>query len=171
MTLDATLVTAGPAQLQLDAAQVGHTQGGIAATITPQVRARNVDRYGVGEMEQIHTGDEVRVTAPLCEWASATLAEVYNAGNDQLSAGSGSNPYLGVGRSSGYRYTTKNLRVIPFLSTDVGKRMEFWKATPIGALTVNHDSDNDRIFETEFACLVDESKTDGELNGRIYLSD
>lgn len=167
---DVTQVTAGPAQFQLNTTEIGHTSGGIGCTITPQNRARNVDEFGVGEVAYIHQGDEVRLSVPFAEWAQATLAEVYNPGNNQTALGSGSAPYMGVGRSSGYIYTTKNARVIPRLTQDVDKRIEMFKATPIGEISLMHNADDDRIFETEFACIVDETQTDGELIGKLQLS-
>lgn len=166
---DVTLITAGPAQFQLNSAEVGHTSGGIGCTVTPQNRARNVDEFGSSEVAIIHQGDEVRLSVPFSEWAADTLSEILNSGRDQTTLASGSAPYLGIGRASGYIYTAKNARVIPRLTESAGKRIEMFKATPIGELSITHDSDADRIFETEFACLVDETLTDGELIGKIQL--
>lgn len=160
----------GPADLLLDDDAMGHTEGGIEVTVTPNTRARNVDQFGSGECEIIHLGDEVRVMAPLAEWTAATLAAVYAAGNNQTAASSGSK-YMGIGRSAGFIYPALDLKVVPLLSADAGKRFQFWRACPVGALTLTFDNaENDRLFESEFACLIDESKTDGELIGRMQLT-
>ena len=166
---DVTLITAGPAQFQLNSSEIGHTSGGITCTVTPQNRARNVDEFGVSEVAFIHTGDEVRLSVPFSEWTADTLANIYNAGRDQTALGSGSAPYLGIGRSSGYIYTAKDAKIIPRLTENAGKRIQMFKATPIGELSISHNSDDDRIFESEFACLVDETLTDGELIGKLQL--
>lgn len=166
---DVTLITAGPAQFQLNSSEVGHTSGGIGCTVTPQNRARNVDEFGTSEVAIIHQGDEVRLTVPWAEWAADTLSEVYNPGNDQTALTSTNAPYMGIGRSSGYIYTAKDGKIIPRLTENAGKLVQMFKVTPIGEISLSHDSENDRIFETEFACLVDETRTDGELIGKIQL--
>jgi len=160
-------ITAGPAKVELAATEIGHTSGGVGFTITPQNRARNVDQFGSGEVDIIHTGDECRMTVPWAEWTADVLAEIYEPGNDQT-GGTGT-AYIGLGRSAGYIYTTQAAQIIPRLSADAAKKIEVFRVTPIGEVSLTHNADDDRIFETEFACLVDESKTDGELIGKIYV--
>jgi len=168
-TPDVDNLTSGPAQFQLTDTEIGHTQGGITCTVSPQNRARNVDQFGVSEVDMVHQGDEVRMTAPFAEWSADTLSEVYNPGNDQTAAVSGPT-YLGLGRSSGFIYTAQDAKIIPRLAADAAKRIQMYRATPIGDFELTHNEDDDRVFETEFACLVDESKTDGELIGVLQLA-
>lgn len=162
-------LTSGPAQFLLDDNEIGHTAGGISANISPINRMRTVDHFGESAVGVVHQGDEVRLTVPFAEWAAATLAEVYNPGNVSNVSASSSG-YIGVGRSSGYIYTTADAKIVPRLSADTAKKLQFWRATPIGELELQHNADDDRVFSTEFACLVDESKTDGELIGRIFVN-
>lgn len=166
MAIDVSKVTHGPAQVDIAGTEIGHTAGGVTWTVTPQNRARNVDQFGSSEVAIIHTGDQVRATIPWAEWTAAVLAEVYAPGDDQTG---GSDPFLGVGRSAGFIYPDQTLDIIPRLSTHSSKKIEIFKATPIGELSLNHNADDDRIFETEFACTVDESKTDGQLIGKLYV--
>lgn len=172
MAADVANICHGPAQLQLTDVEIGHTQGGIEATITPQNRARNVDQYGASEVAIIHTGDEVRIMAPWAEISAAVLAEIYNPGNDQTTSGSSATgDYIGIGRSAGYIYTTQDMKIVPRLAAQAAKRMHFFKTTPIGEFSQMFDGgETDRIFEVEFAALVDPTKTDGELIGRINLT-
>lgn len=172
MSADVTALAHGPAQVQLADAEIGHTQGGVEATITPQNRARNVDQYGVGEVAFIHTGDEVRIMCPWAQVDAATLAEVYNPGNDQTSGGSsGAETYMGIGRSAGYIYTTQDMKIIPRLAAQAAKRLQFYKTTPIGEFSqMLNGGEDDRVFEVEFAALIDTSKTDGELIGKMNLT-
>jgi len=168
---NASNIVSGPAQVKLNTSEIGHTAGSLQATITPQNRPRVVDQFGSSEVAIIHTGDQVRLTIPFAEWAAATLAEVYEPGNDQTGSGSGSSGgYMGIGRSAGYVYTTQLAQIIPRLTTEAAKLLEFWKVTPIGELSLPFSAEDDRVFETEFACLVDESQTDGELIGKIQLN-
>lgn len=170
MSIQVSEITSGPAQVLLGGTEIGHTEGGVTLTVTPQNRPRNVDQFGGSEVDIIHTGDEVRAQANFAEWTSAVLAEIYNPGRDQLSLGSGSTPYLGLGRSSGYTYTDKSMQLVPRVTADQGKRCILWRTTPIGAFTLTHNSEDDRMFEVERACLVKESETDGQLIGKLQLS-
>lgn len=168
---DTSQIYSGPANFKLNSAQIGHTQGGITCTVTPQNRPRNVDQYGASAVDIIHTGDEFRMTVPFCEWAAETLAEVYNPGNDQTGSGSGSSAnYLGIGRSAGYTHTTKAAMIVPIQSAQAAQRVEVFRATPIGSFELTYDGgETDKIFNVEWAGLVDESRTDGELIARIQV--
>lgn len=169
MSLDASKIVAGPATFELESESIGHTEGGIQATITPQNRVRAVDQYDNSAINVVHLGDQVRMTVPFAEWAAATIAEVYNPGNNQTAFSS--NPkYMGVGRKPGYLYTDKEAAIIPLTSADTSKFVLFWKVTPIGELALMFNTEADRLFNTEYACMVDESKADGELIGRIHLT-
>jgi len=171
MARDTEFLTGGPAQFLLADVNIGHTEGGISVSVAPQNRARMVDEYGSSAVDMIHTGDEVGVTAPLAEWTQATLEQVYDPGRDQLTLGSGNTPYLGIGRTGGYLYTAQDLKVTPLLAADANKRVQLYRATPIGEIAINHDADEDRIMSVQFRGLVDDERTDGELIGRLQLSD
>lgn len=165
-TPDVSNITSGPAQVTLASTEIGHTSGGVGFTVTPQNRPRNVDQFGVSEMAIIHTGDEVRMTVPWSEWTASVLAEVYEPGDDQTGGTSG---LIGIGRSAGYIYTTQAAQIVPRLSADSSKLIDLLKVTPIGEISLTHTAEEDRIFETEFACLPDETGTDGQLIGSIQL--
>jgi len=158
---DVTEITGGPAYIELSSTAIGHTQGGITATVTPSNRPRTVDEYGNSEIAIIHTGDTSRVGVPFCQWSNATWKEMYNPGLDGTT-------YVGLGRKAGYHYTTKQLDILPFLTADAGKYLEFAKATPIGDIVVGHALDSDRVMTIEFATLVDPAATDGKTIGQVY---
>ena len=167
MAASVSTIVGGPADVELGAssseATIGHTTGGVTATVTPQNRERIVDEYGSTAVAIIHTGDEVRVTVPWSEWALATLNEVYDPGTD---AGT----FKGVGRSAGYIYTTQSMDITPFLSADAAKTVEFFKTTPIGEVSMAFNNDDDRILEVEYAALYDTTATDGAAIGKLNLS-
>jgi hypothetical protein len=167
MAADFDNVTAGPAQLLIDDAEIGHTEGGIQATLTPKQRMRSVDQFGMSEVAIIHQGDTARITTPFCEWTAATLKEVYSPGNDETDAVG--TKYMGFGRASGFLYPDKDIKIIPLMEADEDKRLQFFRCSPIGELKLMHNSEADRIFELEYAALVDEDQTDGELIGKIFL--
>lgn len=163
-------IVGGPAQFLKNDVEIGHTEGGISATISPQNRMRTVDEFGQGEVAVIHVGDQVRMSVPFAEWTADVLAASYNPGYDQTSGG-GSGTYMGVGRSAGYIYTTADAKIVPRLAANANKRLQFWRTTPIGQLELNFNNEADRILECEFACLVDEDQSnDGELIGKMQLA-
>jgi len=168
-TPSVTNLTHGPAQVLFDDVEAGHTQGGVEITVTPNNRARNVDQFGDGEVAYIHTGDEVRINCPLAEWNIASMSRIYAAGLLTGISGSTSG-YVGIGRSAGFIYQTADMKVIPRLSSQAAQRAQFYRTCPIGEFSLMHNADDDRIFEVEYAALVDESKTDGELIGKIFRS-
>ena len=168
MAADVSKIVGGPADVKLGAAgaaaTIGHTTGGVTASITPQNRERIVDQYGSTAVAVIHTGDEVRITVPWSEWIAATVNEVYDPGTDSASAAF----TKGIGRSAGYIYTTQEMEIVPFLTADAGLYVEFYKTTPIGEVSMAFNNDDDRILEVEYAALADTAKTDGSLIGLLY---
>jgi hypothetical protein len=162
-------IISGPSKLLLTDVDMGHTEGGITATIKPQNRARSVDQFGKSECHILHNGDEVRVMAPLAEYTAAAIAEVYEPGNNQTAAVGAK--YMGIGRSAGYIYTAQDLKIVPHLTADAAKKLQFYRATAVGQLKLEYNAaEKDVLFELEFAALVDESKTDGELIGKIHIT-
>ncbi len=84
-------ITSGPAKILLGATEIPHTENGVAIKVSPKNRMRMVDKFGVGNVAVIHTGDDVRVNTSIAEWAADSLSIVYNPGNNATAAtGSGS---------------------------------------------------------------------------------
>lgn len=168
-TPDFDNVIGGPAKCQLTATDIGHTQGGISATITPETRAVTVDQFGSAPCNIRHTGQTVEVTVRFAEYAADTLAEVLEHGNDQTAAVGAK--YMGIGRTAGFIHTDQALEVIPLLTADAAKTLELHRATATGPVELTYDNQNDLIFETVFTGLIDESQdTDGEYMGKINLT-
>lgn len=168
MALAVANVIGGPAKAQIGDADVGHTQGGIGATVTPSQHTITVDQFGSSPVGFRHTGDDLRVTVPFAQWDAATLAQVYDSGNDAT----GSTPsYLGIGRTAGYNHSTVDLKVIPFLTANVAKRLHVPKSVAVGALNLAWNNDGDTIFEVEFAAVIDSTNTtDGEYLAQLDIT-
>ena len=77
---------------------------------------------------------------------------------------------MGLGRSAGYIYVAQAAQIIPRLTADVAKLIDLQRVTAIGEISLMHNSDDDRIFETEFACLVDEGAPAGRRIGKIQFA-
>lgn len=172
MAVSVSNITAGPAQVKIGTAaseaEVAHTQGGVSIRVAPQNRLRVVDKYGSSPVDVIHGGDEVRVTVPWAEWTREVLGKVYNPGLNDLTSSSG-DEFLGIGRSGGYVYTKQSLLIIPFLAAHSDYMGEFYSVTPVGEFELVHNNEDDRVFNAEFCCCVDTSKTDGSLIGKLYF--
>jgi hypothetical protein len=165
---DASKVLQGPAVFKWNNTVLGHTSGGIDFDFKPAVRMQNVDIWGKSGINAIHQGDEIKIKVPLAEWTAASLQESFGSGNDQT--GSGSGAYMGLGRTAGYRYIPGAVSIIPILTADIAKYILLHRAVPIGEIKLPFIADKDRIFETEFTGLIDETKADGELIGKIFLN-
>lgn len=161
-------VIEGPAVFQWNSTSLGHTAGGIQFDFKPQTRLQMVDMWGKSGINAIHQGDEVKVKVPLAEWTAASLQESFGSGNDQT--GSGSGAYMGLGRSAGFRYVPGDVKIIPTLAADALRKIQLFRAVPLGEIKLDFTAEKDRIFETEFTGLVDETKADGELIGKIFLN-
>ena len=164
-------VTTGPAQFLIGGAsagnEIGHLQGGATVSISPQNRVQNVDQYGSSATNVVHTGDDVKFTAPMAEWSVSVLEQMYDPGLDNLSGTSG-NRYLGVGRSAGYFYQAQEAHIIPRVTSFTEKRCTFYRATPIGEISLTFNTDDDRVFSPEFQCMVDpDNQSDGNLIMRL----
>lgn len=172
MAVSVSNVTGGPAQVKIGTsgseAEIAHTQGGVSIRVAPQNRLRVVDKYGASPVDVIHGGDDVRITVPFAEWTREVLAQIYNPGLNDTASSSG-DEYLGIGRSGGYIYTKKSLVVIPFLTAHADLMAEFYAVTPVGEFELMHNNEDDRVFNSEFVACVDTTKTDGALQGKLYI--
>ena len=153
---------------QLAATEIGHTQGGVTASITPEQRAVTVDEFGTSPCNFRHTGTQTTVTAPYAEYTADVIAEVLESGNDQTGAAGAK--YMGIGRTAGFIHTAQALTVVPHLSADSAKIISLLRATATGGLELNYSSESDVIFEVTFTGLVYESATDGENIGKIEIT-
>lgn len=163
VTADCASVISGPAVIDLAGDTLGHTQGGVTVTVEPQTRAVLVDAHGETPCKMIHLGDNMRVTANLAQWVLQVIKAAYMAGLDGTT-------YVGIGRAAGYVYTPLALKVTPLVTADAAKEVNVWKAVSVGALELNFNHNDDRLFTAEWQGLIDTTKTDGEKVGSILLS-
>lgn len=165
---DLTNIFSGPATLLIDDVDIGHTQGGIEATISSKDRARNVDQYGDSPVAMVHVGDEFKTSAPLAELTADVLQQIYAAGNDQTAAAT--NKYMGIGRSAGYIIPDVDVKVVPILSAQSAFKLHMYKGVPVGNLSQMFKASDDRLFKVEYNGIVDESQDDGQLLGTVMLA-
>lgn len=169
MSLNINNLIGGAVQVKVDGTAVSHTRGGVKVDIKPQTREQTVDNYGNTAVNVVHVGDSVNVTVPYVQWDNATLLEMYDPALNATTSSSGKE-YVGVGRSAGYVYRARALLLLPFITAQQNKALEFWRATPVGDLSIALSNENDRILERQYVCMADPSHhNDGEYIGRLYL--
>ena len=96
---------------------------------------------------------------------------MYDPALDGTSSSSGGDEFIGIGRSAGYIYQARNLLLLPFIASEQGKSLEFWRATPVGDLEIALTNEDDRILEREYVCMADPAgHEEGEFIGRLYIS-
>lgn len=161
-------VLSSPAQVLLATADLGHTQGGVEVKISPKTRERKVDQFGETTVAVIHQGDEARAMTPLAEYVAATLAALFGKGNDQTAAAT--NKFIGFGASAGTVLTPADLKITPLLSSASAKLVNFFAAVPIGNFTLKYEDKSDIIFNQEWAAVLKESYTEGNMLGAIMLA-
>lgn len=170
MSLNINKLIGGAVQVNVDGAAVSHTRGGVTVNITPETREQTVDQHGNTAVGVVHVGDSVRVTVPYVQWDAATLLEMYDPGLDATTSSSGGPEYVGLGRSAGYIYTARALVLLPFITSEQDKAIEFWRATPVGDLEIALTNEDDRILEREYVAMADPSNhNEGEFIGRLHL--
>ncbi len=162
MPVDFDNVLNGPAQVLVDETQISHTQGGASIQISPQTRMTQVDQFGNGECNVVDLGITARATVPFAEWSDAVLEEMAPMGLDVTT-------HWGLGREAGGIFTAVDLKFIPYLDANLSKRVQIYRAAAIGQFNVNFGNQAQIILEQQYACLVDENKTDGDRVLRLQF--
>lgn len=171
---DAANVTGGPASITIGStafsggSALGHAQGGVKATFTPEGREVLVDQFGSTPMRIRHTGDKVEIMTPLAEYTAATLAEMNESGNNQTEA-SGAK-YMGLGRAATYYHTSQELIITPLVTADAAKFLGIHKATVTGSVDLSWSNEDETILSLTWAALGKEDATAGEILGVLKLT-
>lgn len=161
---DLSKIQTGPCEVKYKNEQCGHTMDGVKFNITHDLRDRFVDEYGTTPVDKIHQGDNVEVKMTFAEKTMAIIQTVYQFGY------SISSTLWGIGRVPGTKASSLagELLLHPLDGDGTTDDVTFWKAfvqasgeVQFGVITA------DRVFEATFGCLIDESKSNGYLIGRI----
>ena len=162
---DAANIEMGPCSITVGATDVGNTVGRTLVTIHPLWRPRTDERYGPSVVEKIYLGVEVSISTKIAE---KTLANLKLALPFALDGGA----YLGMGRTPGMKLSSlaQQVTLHPLERSDTSADIVIHKAAVGGPVGLPFEEGEERTFVVEFSGLVDESKSDGELLGRIYQS-
>jgi len=155
----------GPSKLTWGGNALGHTIGGVSVNVAVQSRDRKVDEFGETITDIIHTGDNVEIKTTLGERSMRTLTTVYALN------GTGLTSYEGIGKRPGTtgRSVAGALVIHPlFMGAATTRDVTFYKTVPVPGGDVQYGSvSSDNVYQVTFRALVDDTKGDGVLLGRI----
>jgi hypothetical protein len=162
---DLSKIQAGPCKLTYSGNTVGHTMDGFKFTVAPDLLVRNVDEYGTMKADVILQVTNADMSVTLAQWMGAVLRMVYQWGNTSYAS------YIGLGRIPGLRGqdVAKQLIAHPLdQGASTTYDVEFFKVVvqqpqevQFGVVT------GDRVSAVQMTALVDESKGDDGMLGRI----
>jgi hypothetical protein len=156
----------GRCRVTANGTTLGETEGPVRLKVRTIWRERRSDRFGETVTERVALGTEVRVAMRLAE---KTMDALKRALPTAL-VGTG---FLGVGRAPGSRASEAafELRLHPEERSDQGRDVVLHKAVAAEATAIEFGPGRTRGFDVEFTTLLDASKDDGELVGRLGQAD
>lgn len=161
-------VRIGDCDVFLNEIHLGHTKGGVEFTFEREFEDLTVDKYGNMPIDMALTGQNLMVKAFLAEITNDILNVAIPEGKYALGS---IDDNLGVGRDAGYllRQDAKPLRLHPRnrAANDFSEDVYIWQAVSVENVEMGYKIDEQRIIETTFRALVDETQPDGQRLGRI----
>lgn len=151
-------VRIGDAEVYLDGVHQGHTKGGVELSFEREIEDLTVDQHGTSPVELALTGHNLTVKAFFAEivpdrWKSS-VPEAGTSGN-----------VVGFGTDSGelFRQHAKTLRLHPRNkpANDYTEDVTIWLAVSVENVEQAYKIDEQRVFETTFRALIDDTKGDG----------
>lgn len=161
-------VRIGDCDVFLDEVHLGHTKGGVEFTFEREFEDLTVDKYGNMPVDMALTGQNLLIKAFLAEITNDVLNVAIPEGRYALGT---VDDKLGLGRDSGYllRQDAKPLRLHPRskAATDLSEDVYIWQAVSVENVEMGYKIDEQRVIETTFRALVDESQPSGSRLGQI----
>lgn len=160
---DVLNVELGTCKIYANGVDMGHSIGGCEFIYSPEYHDTRVDEFG-GVARRWLISEDVRVRVPLAE---KTLANLKRAiahsvqGADFVSFGSK------AGKSSDSAVFLLKLHPIANHEADFSDDVVLYKAHSVGEITIPFKNDGESIIECEFAGIIDQDRTDGNLLGLI----
>ena len=148
---------------------LGHTKGGVEFTIEREFFEKMVDQYGNTPIDKILTGNRLKVKAFLAETDTDTMRHALPEGAFATNAGDSK---LGIGRDAGYSMgdnVAVTVRMHPRQNGPAERNDDIYlhKAVSFESIELPFKIDEQRVLETTFEALVDETQPDGERLGRV----
>lgn len=148
----------GPANLHYNANYLGATQGGVTVAITGEIYRQVIDAYGSTPIGAYEMATNITVTTPLKEETITKLGRLCQFANDNTTA-------LQFGRYVGRALTGYRLIVLPY--DDQAHDIIIYKAVPEVDWSLTYSNDGERVYNTKFFGMIDESRTDNDKLFRL----
>jgi len=137
---------------------LGATQGGCTAEITHEQYEQVIDAYGSTPIGVYEMATNIILTAPLKEETIAKLLRVLQMATDGTTK-------LNFGRYVGRAQTGYRLIALPY--DDQAHDIIIYKAIPQINWTLTYSNDGERVYETKFKGIIDESRADNDKLFRL----
>lgn len=163
---DATKIQLGVCDVTYKGVNLGHTQGGVTVTYSPDFHETSVDAYGSSVVEKFLVGERLKAKVNLAEFTIANLQNAINQGTLQ------GDDAVSVGSKAGKRASVNaGLLLLHPLNSPANDTRQYdvslYKAVVTNELAIEHKNDGEKVLPVEFEGLIDEGRTDGNLLGFI----
>jgi len=148
----------GVASLNFDGNPLGATQGGVTAEITHEQYEQVIDAYGSTPINVYEMAVNIIVTAMLKQETIAKLGRLCQFATDDTTK-------LTFGRYVGRAQTGYRLIVLPY--DDQAHDIVVYKAVPQINWNLAYSNDGERVYETKFKGIIDDSRTDNDKLFRL----
>lgn len=147
---------------------LGHTSGGVVVSYEQKTEDVVVDQYGSTPVDKIFAGENVEVTLKLAEYTLANLAVGMPKAEHETGA-EGSRLEFGANAGSSLGDVAYVLRLHPIKNAAgvLDDDLVFYKAVAIDKVELAFEVDKQRQVEVTMACLIDETKSEGNRLGHI----
>jgi hypothetical protein len=156
---DSDNISIGPCLVYFKGQHVGHTFGGVTLSLTQNVYELKSDQYGDTPVKVLDAGIGLEVTANLTEATFTNMKMLFSSAVDQGN-------YLTFGKPVGGAINTGELILEP---TDGSEPIQIYKAAAnLGStIEIGFTTDNQRVYQTKFSGLIDDSRSPGDQLFRI----
>lgn len=155
-------VRLGQCDITYNSVALGYTNGGVEVTIKNDVAEVAIDKYGSAPVRSYHKGTRIEVKAQLSEYVYTTLQQVING---TVVTGS----VVTIGDQGGVALAGALLTLHPTTVTGTAQDVQIYKAVIIGESKLPFKLENETTYEVTWLALVDETKSDGNLLGRLGI--
>lgn len=163
---DATKIQLGVCTVTYKGVDLGHTQGGVTVTYSPDYHDTSVDLYGSSVVEKFLVGERLKAKVNLAEYTVANLLAALNQG---LAVGDDA---VSLGSKAGKKASTNGgFLLLHPINAPANDTRQFdvgiYKAVITNELAIEHKNDGEKVLPVEFEGLIDEGRTDGNMLGFI----
>jgi len=163
---DVTNVAIGPCNVSINGVDVGHTIGGAEVAYSPSFKDIMVDKYGDTVVEKALIGEGFKVKFKIAESTMLNFKKAIPLGTL-----AGGDARLTIGKEAGELLSASAYEVVLHpnqnLPANLADDVVLYKAVCVSEIVIPYRHNEERVFEVEFAALIDETKSDGSYLGLI----